>query len=73
MQTQTFSEQSLIEKIHTLPPEKVSEVVDFVEFLAEREEKAQDAADVAEVRSRQAHADPAQRRTLDDLRQAWGQ
>ena len=61
MQTQTFSEQSLIEKIHTLPPEKVSE------------EKAQDAADVAEVRSRQAHADPAQRRTLDDLRQAWGQ
>lgn len=73
MQTQVLSEQSLIEKIHRLPPERVSEVEDFVEFLAEREEKAQDAADVAEVRSRQANAEPAQRRTLDDLRQAWGQ
>ena len=73
MQIQSLTEQSLIEKIHQLPPEKVNEVMDFVEFLAERHTKAQDAEDVAEVRSRQANADPSQRRTLDDLRQAWGQ
>ncbi len=73
MQTQPFTEQSLMEKIHALPPEKVSEVADFVEFLAQRQEQAQDAEDVAEVRRRQAGADPSQRRSLDDLRQAWGQ
>ena len=73
MQTQTFSEQALIEMINRLPPERVSEVADFVEFLTEREEKAQDAADVAEVQRRQANIEPAQRRTLDHLRQANGQ
>lgn len=41
-QVQTLTEQTLIEKIHTLPPEKVSEVVDFVEFLAQRQEEASD-------------------------------
>jgi len=70
---QTLTKQTLIEKIHSLPPEKISEVVDFVDFLAERQEQAQDAEDVAEVRQRQADANPSERRTLDDLRQAWRQ
>lgn len=69
---QTHSEQSLIEKIHRLPPEKISEVLDFVEFLTQRQEAEEEADDVAEVRRRQANADPSERRTLDDLRQAWG-
>ena len=46
---QALTEQTLIEKIQSLPPEKFSEVVDFVDFLAERQQKAQDAEDVAEV------------------------
>lgn len=76
MQSQTFVEQSLIEKIHRLPPDKVDEVVDFVEFLSQRQdilqqEATQDAQDLAEVRRRQANSDPAERRTLNDLRQAW--
>ena len=73
MQAPTPIEQSLIDTLHRLPPEKVSVVADFAEFLAQRQEAAQDAEDVAEVRQRQASADPSQRRTLDDLRQAWGQ
>ena len=40
MQIQTLTEQSLIEKIHQLPPEKVNEVMDFVEFLAQRHTNA---------------------------------
>jgi len=39
---QTLTEQTLIEKIHSLPPEKISEVVDFVDFLAERQEEVSD-------------------------------
>lgn len=39
------------------------------------DEMAQDADDLAEVRRRRANAkanaDPSQRRTLNDLRQAW--
>jgi hypothetical protein len=31
-------EQALIEKIRSLPPEKVAEVEDFVDFLRERDE-----------------------------------
>ncbi len=78
MQAESISDQTIIEKIHTLPPEKVSEVLDFVEFLAQkqeelRQEEAQDAEDGAEVRRRQANSDPAERRTLHDLRQAWNQ
>ena len=42
MQTQTLIEQSLIDTLHRLPPEKVSEVVDFVEFLAERHTQEDD-------------------------------
>lgn len=37
MQSQIFVEPSLVEKIYRLPPEKISEVVDFVEFLAQRQ------------------------------------
>ena len=73
MHAQSISDQMLIEKIHTLPPEKVSEVFDFVEFLAQRQEQAQDQEDAAEAQRRMANADPSQRRTLDDLRQAWNQ
>ncbi len=32
--------EALITKIQELPPEKVSEVIDFVEFLAQRERLA---------------------------------
>ena len=39
---QTLTKQTLIEKIHSLPPEKISEVVDFVDFLAERQEEVSD-------------------------------
>lgn len=70
---QSLTEQILIEKIHSLPPEKVSEVVDFVDFLTRRQEEAQDAEDVMEVQRRQVDANSAERRTLDDLRQAWRQ
>ena len=70
---QALTEQTLIEKIQSLPPEKFSEVVDFVDFLAERQQKAQDAGDVAEVLRCQDSANPAERRTLDDLRQARNQ
>ena len=78
MHAQSISDQTIIEKIHTLPPEKVSEVLDFVEFLAQkqealRQEEAENAEDGAEVRRRQANSDPAERRTLNDLRQAWNQ
>ncbi len=33
-----MAEQSLIEKIRTLPPEKLAEVEDFVDFLRLREQ-----------------------------------
>ena len=36
MHAQSISDQKLIEEIHQLPPEKVSEVLDFVEFLAQK-------------------------------------
>lgn len=42
MHAQSISDQTLIEKIHTLPPEKVAEVLDFVEFLAQRQEEVND-------------------------------
>ncbi len=32
-------EETLIEKIKNLPPEKVDEVEDFVDFLAQREDR----------------------------------
>jgi hypothetical protein len=30
---------ALVEKIHSLPPEKLAEVEDFVDFLAQRDER----------------------------------
>ncbi len=36
MNGQTAHEQTLIEKIRALPPERVSEVEDFVDFLLHR-------------------------------------
>ena len=43
-------EESLISKINTLPPSKISEVVDFVDFLTGRESnvwKAERSASIA--------------------------
>ena len=37
MSGQTAHEQALIEKIRALPPERVSEVEDFVDFLFQRD------------------------------------
>ncbi len=37
MDTHNYPEQVLIEKIRSLPPEKVVEVEDFVDFLYQRE------------------------------------
>ncbi|MCA0244291.1 MAG: DUF2281 domain-containing protein [Proteobacteria bacterium] len=36
----TAIEAQLIERLKTLPPARVAEVMDFVEFLASREERA---------------------------------
>lgn len=36
----TEIEAQLIERLKTLPPSRVAEVVDFVEFLSQREERA---------------------------------
>jgi hypothetical protein len=38
MKGQAVQEQTLIEKIRRLPPEKVAEVEDFVDFLRQRDE-----------------------------------
>ncbi|MGA2401229.1 MAG: DUF2281 domain-containing protein [Syntrophobacteraceae bacterium] len=38
MNMRTIQEQTLIEKIRTLPPERVAEVEDFVDFLRQRGE-----------------------------------
>ncbi len=38
MNGQTLHEQALIEKIRTLPPERIAEVEDFVDFLRQRDE-----------------------------------
>jgi hypothetical protein len=37
MRTEKESGQTLIDKIHSLPPEKVAEVEDFVDFLRQRD------------------------------------
>jgi hypothetical protein len=38
MSTQNLQEQTLIEKIRSLPPEKLAEVEDFVDFLRQRDD-----------------------------------
>ncbi|MGB5082774.1 MAG: DUF2281 domain-containing protein [Burkholderiales bacterium] len=40
----TLNPQGLIEKLKTLPPERVAEVEDFIDFLRAREEESRDAA-----------------------------
>jgi hypothetical protein len=35
------SEQVLLEKLRTLPPERVAEVEDFIDFLRQRDEEEQ--------------------------------
>lgn len=42
MPAPTLIEQSLINTLHRLPPEKVSEVADFAEFLAQRHTQEDD-------------------------------
>jgi hypothetical protein len=37
----SYDEESLIEKIRCLPPDKAAEVEDFVDFLSRREEDRQ--------------------------------
>ena len=44
----TTIESQLIERLKTLPPSRVAEVVDFVEFLASREERAAAAQRLSE-------------------------
>jgi len=39
MQKRTQHASALVQKIHSLPPEKVAEVEDFVDFLAQRDER----------------------------------
>lgn len=41
-------ESQLLDRLKTLPPSRVAEVVDFVEFLAAREERAQAAQRLTE-------------------------
>jgi hypothetical protein len=38
MNRQVMQERTLIEKIRTLPPQRVAEVEDFVDFLSQRDE-----------------------------------
>lgn len=44
----TAIERQLIERLKTLPPDRVAEVVDFIEFLAAREERAAAARQLSE-------------------------
>jgi hypothetical protein len=39
MPKRTHHASALVEKIHSLPPEKVAEVEDLVDFLAQRDER----------------------------------
>ncbi len=40
MQKRAHGARALVEKIHSLPPEKVAEVEDFVDFIAQRDERS---------------------------------
>jgi len=57
-----MQEQTLIEKIQTLPPERIAEVEDFVDFLRLREEDRQlvrAAAKMSEAAFREVWDNPA--------------
>jgi len=40
MQKRTRRASALVQKIHSLPPEKVAAVEDFVDFLAQRDDRS---------------------------------
>ncbi len=50
MSKQATRETALIQKIRSLPPERVAEVEDFVEFLAQRDDRrlTHESANLAE-------------------------
>ena len=54
-------ESALIRRIRSLPPEKLTEVEDFVEFLAQRDDRqlTQAAAKLAEKAFRKVWDNPA--------------
>ncbi|MBI3962030.1 MAG: DUF2281 domain-containing protein [Deinococcus sp.] len=56
MDTYSNQEQAILEKIRTLPPEKVAEVVDFVDFLCQQinERRLTQAAAALSARAFQA-------------------
>jgi hypothetical protein len=54
------SEESILEKLKRLPPERVAEVEDFVDFLRERAEEQR------LVRSATKAAEPAFKRVWDN-------
>jgi hypothetical protein len=39
MRKQATQEDSLVEKLRRLPPDKVAEVEDFIDFLAQRDDR----------------------------------
>ena len=51
-QTTEASAQGLMQKIQSLPPERVAEVVDFVEFLAARVQRAAAAQRLTDAMAR---------------------
>jgi hypothetical protein len=61
MSKQAAREDALVRKIRSLPPEKVTEVEDFVEFLSQRDDRqlTQAAAKLAEKAFRRVWTNPA--------------
>jgi hypothetical protein len=51
-----MQERRLLDLIKELPPERVTEVEDFVEFLAERERKRADSGQATGAKRRSARA-----------------
>ena len=51
-QTTEINTQVLMQKIQSLPPERVAEVVDFVEFLATRVQRAASAQQLTDAMAR---------------------
>lgn len=51
-QTTEINTQVLMQKIQSLPPERVAEVVDFVEFLATRVQRAASAQQLTDAMNR---------------------
>ena len=51
-QTTEINTQVLMQKIQSLPPERMAEVVDFVEFLATRVQRAASAQQLTDAMAR---------------------